>query len=381
MITTYRRAEPVFVDGRGAVLRDRDGREYLDFLGGIAVAALGHAHPVLTEVLRDQIGRTLHVSNLFRHEYTERVAGALAELSGLEAVFFSNSGTEAVEAALKIARKHHELRGEGDRDEFVALEGGFHGRTLGALSVTGTEAYRTPFGPLLAATFVAPGDDAALERALARRPAALILEPIQGEAGIVELGHDFLRLSRELCDRTGTILIHDEVQCGTGRTGRFLCSAHAGVIPDVATLAKPLANGLPMGATLVRADLAETLQPGDHGSTFGGGPLACRAALVLLDLLRGGLLAQVALRGARLRAGLEHLSGEFAIVREVRGRGLMLGLRLEHDAPRLVRELLEYGLVTNCTAGDVVRFLPPYIVTDQQIDQALDLVHRALRRL
>jgi predicted acetylornithine/succinylornithine family transaminase len=381
VLKTYRRAGPVFVHGEGAILVDQDGREHLDFLAGIAVSALGHAHPALTEALRDQIGKVLHVSNLYRHQFTEPVAERLAELSGLDSVFFTNSGTEAVEAALKLARKHHENTGHGARDGFVALRGGFHGRTLGALSVTANEAYRKPFEPLIpGVTFVEPGDGASLEAALASEPAALILEPIQGEGGIVELDHGFLRLARRLCDETGTVLIHDEIQCGSGRTGRFLCGDHAGVKPDVVTLAKPIAAGLPMGAIVVRAELADTFVPGDHGSTFAGGPLACRAALVFLDQLRNGLLDQVAARGDALRAGLEQLRSRHAIVTEVRGRGLMLGIRLARDAAKLQRDLFEQGLITNCTAGDVVRFLPPFVVREADIARALDILARTLAR-
>jgi acetylornithine aminotransferase/acetylornithine/N-succinyldiaminopimelate aminotransferase len=379
---TYARAEDVFVGGQGAVVRTEDGREFLDFLGGIAVSALGHAHSGLTAALRDQVGRILHTSNLYRHPYTERVAEKIAHLSGLEAVFFCNSGAESVECALKIARKHHELRGHGERNGFVALEGGFHGRTLGALSVTSGDSYRRPFAPLIpGVTFVARDDEAGLARALEQRPAALILEPIQGEGGIYELGEGFVRRARRLCDETETLLIHDEVQCGSGRTGRFLCGDHYAVKPDIATLAKPIAAGLPMGVTVVSEALAETLVPGDHGSTFAGGPLVCRAALVLLEALEDGLLEQVASRGALLRHGLERLRSNFDVITEVRGRGLMLGIRLAHGAGKLQQELYARRLITNLTAGDVVRFLPPFVVTEPEIERALDIVGRALAEL
>jgi len=382
VVPLYRRAEEVLVAGDGAVVRDADGREFLDFLGGIAVSALGHGHPELVAALREQAGQLLHVSNLYRHPYTEQVAGLVAELTGLEAVYFANSGAEAVEAALKIARKHHTSQGQTDRTGFVSMEGSFHGRTLGALSVTHAAAYRAPFEPLIPGVdFVSPGDEAALEAALNRRPAALILEPIQGENGVLELPTRYLQAARRLCDQTGTLLIHDEVQCGAGRTGTFLAADHADVKPDIVTLAKPIAAGLPMGLTVVNTELAATLQPGDHGSTFAGGPLACRAALVLLTALQSGLQQDVVARGDQLRAGLEQLAGDHDLIVEVRGRGLMQAIRLSSGAPALQRSLHQRGLLANCTAGDVVRFLPPYVITPDEIDRGLALIDAAIRDL
>ena len=373
VLPTYLRAEEVFVSGKGAMLRTADGREYLDFLGGIAVNALGHDHPKLIAALREQLG-LLHVSNLYRHPLTELVASRLARLSGLESVFFTNSGAEANEAALKIARKYHRQNGDDHRTGFVALEGGFHGRTLGALSVTGTARFREPFAPLLQCTFVPRADTAALEQALASEPAALILEPIQGESGVLDLGDECLRAARAACTATGTLLIADEVQTGCGRTGTFLCCHQADVLPDLATLAKPLAAGLPMGACLVAPHLAQVLVPGDHGSTFAGGPLACRAALVLLDALQDGLQEQVQRRGARLCAGLGTLG-------PVRGRGLMLALHVPGRARALQQHLHQLGLLANATGPDTLRLLPPYVITDEQIDRGLALIGEALQEL
>lgn len=384
VLHTYLRAEEVFVEGRGAELVDANGKKYLDFLGGIAVSALGHGHPGLVEALRDQVGKLIHTSNLFRHPYTEEVALRVTRLAGMEAVFFSNSGTEANEAALKIARKHQRNVGTPERTRFVALEGGFHGRTMGALSITHSAKYREPFEPLVpGVTFVAPGDVAALERALrGDRPAALIVEPIQGEAGVRDLSFDFLRAARKLCDETGTILIHDEVQGGSGRTGDFLAGDAAGVKPDIATLAKPIAAGLPMGMCLVSKKLENTLQPGDHGSTFAGGPLVCRAALVFLrEFEEGGLQANVRARGTQLRAALEGVQREFPIVTELRGRGLIQGVRLERGAEELQKTLYRDGLITNRTGGDVIRLLPPYVVTSAQIARGVDILREALRTL
>ncbi len=380
VIRTYVRPEDVFVDGQGAILRDRDGREWVDFLGGIAVSALGHAHPRLVAELRDQVGKLIHVSNLFRHPYTEDVATRVAKLAGLEAVFFTNSGTEANEAALKIARKYQRNAGRPQRSGFVALEGSFHGRTMGALSITHTPKYRAPFEPLIpGVTFVPAGDIAALERAVHEtQPAAVVYEPIQGESGVRALSDDYLRAARALCTSTDTVLIHDEVQCGSGRTGTFLGGDHAGVKPDVATLAKPIAAGLPMGMMIVATKLATTFAPGDHGSTFAGGPLVCRGALVFLDELENGLLAAVAARGAHLHAGLHRLAAEFPLVTEVRGRGLMAGLRVSRDAAAIQQQLYRAGLITNVAGGDVIRILPAFVITDAQIDRGLAILRDVL---
>jgi predicted acetylornithine/succinylornithine family transaminase len=384
VLSTYLRADEVFVRGQGARLWDADGRQWLDFLGGIAVSALGHNHPRLVAELTDQLGKLIHTSNLFRHPYTDEVAARVTRLSGMEAAFFTNSGTEAVEAALKIARKRQRQLGQPGRTGFVALEGSFHGRTLGALSITHTAKYREPFEPLIPGVqFVAPDDSAALERVLRERsPAALVMEPIQGESGVRCLDPQYLREARRLCTETGTLLVHDEVQCGSGRTGTFLYSEQLDLRPDVVTLAKPIAAGLPMGMALVGKELAGTLQPGDHGSTFAGGPLACRGALCFLrEIEEHGLLENVRARGAELRAGLEELRREFAIVRELRGLGLIQGLRLERGAEELQKTLYRNGLITNRTGGDVLRLLPPYVITQDEIAQGLELLRAGLRSL
>jgi acetylornithine/N-succinyldiaminopimelate aminotransferase len=382
VMKTYARADEVFVAGEGALLRDRDGREFLDFLAGIAVSALGHGHRGLAEALQDQVGKVIHLSNLFRHPYTEQVATRLCALTGMAAAFFTNSGTEAIECALKLARKAMHVRGTPERTSFVALEAGFHGRTLGALSLTHNPKYRQPFQPLQDVAWVPPDDAAALERTLhERRPAALVLEPIQGEGGIRELSGEFLRAARALCDATGTLLVHDEIQSGCGRTGRFLAAQHHGVVPDVVTLAKPIAAGLPMGACLTTAAFADTFQKGEHGSTFAGGPLVCRGALVFLDEIDRGLMDQVEARGRQLRQGLERLQRDLPIVREVRGRGLMLGLRLHHSAAEAQRALYKAGMMVNCTATDVLRIVPPYVVTEQQVDDGLARLRAVLSSL
>jgi len=384
VLHTYLRADEVFVRGRGCELVDESGKVYLDFLSGIAVSALGHDHPELVAALRDQLGRIVHVSNLYRHPYTEEVAARIARLARMEAVFFTNSGTEAIEAALKIARKHQRSRGEAQRTGFVALEGSFHGRTLGALSITHTAKYREPFEPLVpGVTFVAPGDTARLAEVLrTRKNAAFVAEPIQGESGVRDIDPDFLRAARELCTETGTLLVHDEVQCGSGRTGTFLFSEQLGIAPDIATLAKPLGAGLPMGCAVVSRDLAHVLQPGDHGSTFAGGPLVCRAALVFLRLLEeGGLLEHVRQRGAELRAGLADIQGECGVITELRGRGLIQGVRLARGAEEVQKRLYQRGLISNRTGGDVLRLLPAYVITSDEVQRGLALLRDEIRKL
>ncbi|MGC6486029.1 MAG: aspartate aminotransferase family protein [Planctomycetota bacterium] len=382
VMPTYARGDEVFVDGAGAVVRDQDGNEFLDFLSGIAVTALGHAHPALTEALRDQVGRVTHLSNLFRHPYTADVSARLCAHASMRKAFFTNSGAESVECALKLARKAQHLAGRAERTSFVALEGGFHGRTMGALSLTHAAPYRAPFGPLLEVRWVPRGDVDALERALREaRPAGLVLEPIQGEGGIHELPGEFLRAARALCDETGTVLIHDEVQSGCGRTGRFLAAQHHDVTPDVVALAKPLGAGVPMGACLAAEAFADVLQPGDHGTTFGGGPLACRAAGVFLDELEGGLLEDVRARGHQLREGLEDIAAASPAVREVRGRGLMLGVQLDRPAKDAHCDLYGRRLILNTPQADVLRIVPPFVVTSAQVDEALAHIRAVLTAL
>lgn len=383
LLHTYKPSSEVFVSGHGARLVDGEGREFLDFLSGIAVSALGHGHPRLVAALREQAGKVLHVSNLLRHEHTVEVATRLSRLSGMDGVFFCNSGTEANEAALKLARKHQRQAGHPERTAFVALEGGFHGRTAGALSVTSHAAYREPFGPLLEAHFVPAGDAAALEQALtAHRPAALILEPVQGEGGLRPLAHDYLRTARELCDRTGTVLVHDEVQSGCGRTGTFLAADAAGVKPDLATLAKPLAAGLPIGALLASASMRGVFQPGDHGTTFGGGPLAlCAARVVLEELEEGGLLENVRARGAELARGLAAIAAGSPLATEARGAGLMQGLVVPDRAGDLARALHEQGLLCCTATPHVLRLLPPFVVTSSDVQAALARISDALAHL
>lgn len=381
---TYIRSEFVLQRGSGSVLVDEQGKQYLDFLGGIAVNALGYGHAELNRVLKEQIDSVVHVSNLYRHPFAEELADKLTAVTGMESVFFSNSGAEAMECALKLARKHHYQAQSGNSSNFVALEGSFHGRTMGALSVTHKESYRRAFEPLGSQTEFVPRNDLNALRAAVEetKPAAVVLEPIQGESGVYELDRAFLQLARELCDRHGSLLIHDEVQCGCGRSGSFLAADWSGVKPDLVTLAKPLAAGLPMGATLANARYSGVLVPGDHGSTFGGGPLASRAALFFLNAWKHSLQQNVTARGEQLSAGLKNLVAEIPIATASRGRGLMQALELDSPerAAAAGRELHALGLLT-CPTGSALRFLPPYIIEEHQIEQGLELLRSALHAI
>lgn len=380
VLQVYRRHPVVFTSGHGAWLVDADGREYLDFLSGIGVASLGHAHAGLAEAIAAQGRELLHTSNLFFHPLQGQVAERLARLSGLPRTFFCNSGAEAVEACLKFARRFHRTRGDTGRFEIVAFEGSFHGRTFGALSVTSGEPYRTPFKPLLPGIrFVPPSEPEAIRSAITGRTAAVIVEPIQGEGGIRPIPGAAAEAIAGACAATGALLIADEVQSGLGRTGRPFAGAALGLQPDLMALGKSLGGGVPVGAALMSEAVAQAASFGDHGSTYGGNLLACRAALVFLDALEGGLVDRVAEAGARLGAGLEALVSASPQVHEVRGAGLMRAIEVDQAvADRTVDCALAHGLVVNRTAGAAIRLLPPYTVTDGEIDDGLDRLRQAL---
>jgi acetylornithine/N-succinyldiaminopimelate aminotransferase len=385
LFPTYARAPLRVVSGSGCLIRDDAGRTYLDLLGGIAVNALGHAHPAILGALRAaaaEEGPVLHCSNLYHHPFQGPLAERLAALFELPRVFFCNSGSEAVEAALKLARaRSRRLKGRA-ANAVVALSGSFHGRTAFALSATGQDKYRAPFGRLVAQVgFVPPGDAEALRRAVTAQTAAVILEPVQGEGGVRPLDGSVLRAARAACDRHGALLIADEVQCGLGRTGAWSACRQAGVSPDLVTLAKPLAAGLPLGALLGRDELAEDFGPGTHGSTFGGGPLPCRLALAFLDTVeREGLLQAVLDRGRQLIEGLRTLQRHRASILEVRGRGLMVGVVLRRDVAPLIATLRAAGIIVGSAGDRVLRLLPPYVVSRQQIDRFLEVFDAALAR-
>jgi acetylornithine/N-succinyldiaminopimelate aminotransferase len=379
LLQVYRRSSIVFERGRGCRLFDADGRSYLDLLSGIGVAALGHAHPRLAAAIADQAQQLLHTSNLFFHPLQGELASRLAELSGLPRAFFCNSGAEAVEASLKFARRYWHAQAQ-PRAAFVAFEHSFHGRTMGALSVTWDDHYRAPFQPLLGpVTFVAAGDVAALDDAVTENTAAVIVEPIQGEGGVRPIGMEMASAISAACKRTGALLIADEVQCGLGRTGRAFCSTALGLQPDLMTIGKALGAGVPIAATLFSERVAAAAAFGDHGSTYGGNLLACRAALVFIEeLVDGGLMAHVQRVGAHMESKLRALASRHACVREVRGAGLMWGLDLDRPALPVVEAALHHGLLINRTSDTVVRLLPPYIITAEEIDEAIGLLDAAL---
>ncbi len=382
---TYSRAPLVFVRGEGCVLFDDGGNRFLDFLGGIAVNALGYNHPRIVNTIADQASKVLHVCNLFHNEYQSELAEKLCSLSGMEQAFFCNSGTEANEAALKLARNHGYRASGGKpsrKHEIVALLDSFHGRTMGALSVTGQEKYRQPFEPLISGVRFVPANDVeALDAAVSEKTCAVILEPIQGEGGVRVLTSEFLKAARTACDRHNALLIFDEVQCGLGRTGHYFASHGSGIKPDLLTLAKPLGLGIPMGALLGTMATREDFGAGTHGSTFGGGPLACRLSLEFFKILdEDKLLQHITRVGRHFRSQLMSLKVRLPVVREVRGEGLMVGLELDFPGKPVVREMLERGYVINCAQEKVLRFLPPYIITEGQIDQMVEALHEVLAK-
>jgi acetylornithine/N-succinyldiaminopimelate aminotransferase len=375
LMNTYKRPAVVFTYGRGCRLYDSQGREYLDFLGGIAVNALGHAHPRMVRVIRREAGRAIHFSNLFHNPYQGPLAEKLAKWSGLDRIFFTNSGTEAMDGALKLARaySHKKAGGVTPKTRFLALENSFHGRTFGALSITYPAKYREPFAPLVpGAEFVRFNDVADLDAKFDGSVCAIVLETIQGEGGIYPVSEEFWTRARELTVQHDAALIADEIQCGLGRTGRRFAYQKFDSLPDIVTVAKPLAGGLPLGAILANEQFAAAFTPGIHGTTFGGGPLICAAALEALSIIEDEkLLDNVRARGAQIRAGLDKIAARFDIVREVRGEGLILGVDLSIEGAPFVEEALRRGLLVNCTHGHILRLLPPFILRAKDVNEFL----------
>jgi len=379
VLQTYRRQPITLVRGQGVRLWDSEGREYLDLLSGIGVAALGHAHAGLARAIADQAATLIHTSNLFYHPLQGQLAEQLAALSGLPRAFFCNSGAEAVEACLKFARRYWYTKKE-PRAEFIALEESFHGRTFGALSVTSDEHYRTPFEPLLpTVTFVPVNDPAALAAAVSNRTAAIIAEPVQGEGGVRPLTPAFAAAISAACAKTGALFIADEVQSGLGRTGHPFYFQALGLKPHLVSVGKALGGGVPIGAALVSQDVADTLSFGDHGSTYGGNLLACRAALcVIHELVGGGLITQINRVGRHFEQTLKAVAAKHSFVKDVRGSGLMWGLELDRDAGPVVPAGLVQGVIVNRTADTVVRLLPPLVITEAEADEALGRLDAAL---
>ena len=382
---TYARLPVQLVRGRGSRVWDADGKEYLDFLAGIAVCAVGHCHPHVVQAMANQAGRLMHVSNHFYNELQPRLADRLCALTNMDRAFFGNSGAEANECAIKIARKWGKAKRGPDCHEIITFRGSFHGRTLATVTATAQEKYQAPFSPLPPGfVYVDIGDVQALDAAITERTCAVMIEPIQGESGIRIVPPDFLRLLRALCDEAEVLLIFDEVQSGMGRTGRFLASQVAGVHGDIVTLAKAIASGVPMGVCLARGDAATTLVPGDHGSTFGGQPLACAAALATLDVLDNErLMENAAAVGRHFLSGLQQLQHAFpAVVAEARGVGLMVALELRvPEGRRVLMGLLQRGIIANAVGNTILRFLPPLIVTAEECDTVLVALRAELQNL
>jgi acetylornithine/N-succinyldiaminopimelate aminotransferase len=383
LMPTYKRQPIVFTHGRGCYVYDSRGKKYLDFLGGIAVNALGHAHPRIVKVIRRQAARAIHLSNLFHNSYQGPLARKLAEWSGLDRVFFSNSGAEAVEGALKLARLCGRTSADAPgapapKHRILALENSFHGRTFGAVSVTATEKYRFPFAPVVPGVeFVRFNDVADLESKFDDTVCAILLETIQGEGGIYSVSEDFWNRARALATKNGALLIADEIQCGLGRTGRYFAYQKFSSKPDAVVLAKPLAGGLPLGAILTSEAVAQRVSPGLHGTTFGGGPLACATALEFLSIIEDErLLENIRARSAELREGLQALAAKFRFIREIRGEGLMIGIELSVDGAPFVSAAMLKGLLINCTHDFTLRLLPPFLVTRAQVRQFLRLLEQ-----
>jgi acetylornithine aminotransferase len=367
---TYKRLPVAFAHGHGATLVDTDGREYLDALAGVAVCNLGHAHPAVAEALCDQAGQLVHTSNIYGIPLQEEVADSLARISGLDRAFFANSGAEANEAAIKLARRYGHAR-EIERPEIVVMQGSFHGRTLATLTATGNRKAQAGFEPLVPGFKRVPYNDLeAVERVASDSTVAVLVEAIQGEGGVVVPDEGYLAGLRRICDERGWLLMIDEVQTGMGRTGAWFGFQHSGIRPDVITLAKALGNGVPVGAMLATEQTAELFGPGSHATTFGGNPLAMAAARAVIRTMESeSIPARAAETGAYLRERLQATVGQRPEVKEVRGRGLMVGIEVDADVADLPRRALEHGLLVNVTAERVIRLLPPLILTQAEADR------------
>jgi acetylornithine aminotransferase len=377
LMNTYAALPVAFVRGEGAWLWDEDGKRYLDAISGLGVCALGHAHPAVTDVISQQAGTLIHTANLARIPWQEELADRLAGITGLDRVFVANSGTEAVECALKITRILGHERGQ-DHPGVIVMENSFHGRTLAALSATGSRKAQAGFEPLVSGFVRAPYGDVEAIRKIAHGSneiTAILVEPIQGEAGICVPGPGYLEALREICDEQGWLLIFDEIQSGLCRTGKWYAHQHEDVKPDILTTAKALANGFPIGACVARGEAAEAFTPGRHGSTFGGNPLASRTACTVLDIMRSqDLPSQVTQTGQHIFQGFRNRLEDDARVKDIRGLGLMIGIELDRDVNQLKFDSLEQGLLLNVTRNNVVRLLPPLIIDKEQADQIVDTV-------
>jgi predicted acetylornithine/succinylornithine family transaminase len=380
LLQTYNRYPLVIARGKGVFLFDLDGKRYLDFVAGLGVNALGHAHPRIVKTIREQCARAIHLSNLYYNEYQGLLAEKLCQLSGMQRAFFSNSGTEAIEGSIKLARLAGHRAGGEAKSRLVALQGSYHGRTFGSMSLTGQDKYRKGFEPLLDdVKFVARNDADGLRAAVDDNTCAIVLEPIFGEGGIYECSVEFLRECRRLADQHRAALIFDEIQCGLGRTGTIFAFQTFGVTPDIVAIAKPIAAGLPLGAFLAKEEFASAIAVGQHGTTFGGGPLACRVALEYFAIVEEEkLLENVGRVGAYLQQELTLLTNRYAAAQEVRGRGLIQGLQLDVPARPIVEQALSEGVLFNSTQDTVVRFLPPFLLQEKHVDKGIRVLKKFL---
>lgn len=383
VMNTYGRLPMALVKGEGCRVWDADGRQYLDFVGGLAVNSLGHAHPKVAEAVCRQAKTLLHCSNLYWIEPQVKLAKLLVENSCAGKVFFCNSGAEANEGAIKLARKYAKVNLGPDKYEIITATNSFHGRTLAAVTATGQTKYQKGFDPLPPGFNYVPYNDlAALEQSIGPQTCAVMLEPVQGEGGVIPAHPAYLEGVAGLCKEKGLLLIFDEVQCGLGRTGKFLAYQHYQVEPDIITLAKALGGGFPIGAMLAKDHVASAFQPGDHASTFGGNPLACAAALAAMEtILQDGVQENAQSMGEYFKNQLTTLAQKYPYVKEVRGLGLMLGMELTIEGKDIVARCLEQGLLINCTNGNVLRFLPPLIITRDEVDQAVAILDQAMKNV
>lgn len=382
-MNTYGRFDVTFEKGLGAKVWDTEGKEYLDFVSGVAVNVLGHSHPAMINALKEQSQKLIHISNLYWTPTQMELAKKLSKYSDHEQVFFCNSGTEANEVALKLARKYGKVHGGENKTEIIYMENCFHGRTMGALSVTANEKYQKDYTPLIPDTKCIPFNNIeALKNAVTERTCALILEPIQGEGGVLKAEEAFLKEARSLCDQYDALLIFDEVQCGMGRLGSLFAYQQFGVIPDVITMAKGLGGGFPIGATLATKKAASVFQPGDHGCTFGGNPLACSVSLVVLEaLMEKGVLENVNNMHKYLVDGLLKLQNKYSTISGIQGMGLLIGLKVEGEPKKIIQKSFEKGLLLIGAGNNVIRILPPLNVEKEDIDAMLNILENVFKEV
>lgn len=374
ILHTYNRYPIVLVRGKGTKVWDSEGREYLDFVSGLAVCNLGHCHPKVVKAIQEQAEKLIHVSNLYYIEPQIQLAKLLCENSFAQKVFFCNSGAEANEGAIKLARKYSKEKLDKDRYEIITMQNSFHGRTLATLTATAQEKFHKGYSPLVPGFKYIPFNDIdALKKAIDSKTCAVMVEPIQGEGGVNCPSQGYLKVIREICNEAGILLILDEIQVGMGRTGRLFAYEHEGIKPDIMTIAKSLAGGVPIGALLTTDQIAEGFKPGDHASTFGGNPLATAAGVAALSaILEDGLLENCQKVGTYFLSRLKNLGEKFSFIKEVRGRGLIIGMELEMEGNEIVKEMMKRGILINCTSGNVLRFLPALIVTEQEVDRLIN---------